>query len=137
VVPIVGLARIAQESEEFALQMQEAGAFAHGETLMYPFNRKTISGEFDFALSTSGVLPKDKATAAQEAISLLNVVGQFPEFDRRRGIEYAIKVGFPSVANPEEFILDQPAPMDPMGSAPGGAAAPGGNTGSLALGGAS
>lgn len=114
VVHLRGFARVMEDEKELQDLLTSRGAFIRREDVVYPFNRKDISGEFDMRMDVGSATPQTEESRIQKAMTMLQAFAPFPEINRSRLIEEALKAW--GIRDIDEFISATP----PMGAEPGG-----------------
>jgi hypothetical protein len=105
-----------------------------GDDLFVPYERRDITGEFDFAVEGGSTQPMNDTIRKQQAISLLNAVAPLvgTVIDPAALATHVLETGF-GIKDPSRFLIQQqPAPPQPppggdpaaAGGAPPGMAPP-------------
>jgi hypothetical protein len=97
-----------------------------GQMVWVPFTREDVEGEFDFEVEAGSTQPKNETFKRQQATQVMQTLQPFMGPPGQPGyinvpqlLSYVLREGF-GVKNPEKFIQDPMAMMDPamMGGMP-------------------
>ncbi len=106
---------------------QKAGAFMHGGDVVYPFNGKTVDGEFDYMFALGSDMPEDGQTRQAKLMQMAQMLLPFPEVNKSAIIELLVRE-FVGQRDITPFLAAVPSSQTGMPSQPGSSPQPGAQT---------
>lgn len=105
--------------EAIMAKMAEAGGFFTPDgDAMFPFDGRTIDGEFEFSIDVGPKLAEDAATRSQNALQMLQVLAPFQEVNKAELIRWALEKGW-DMKDATQFIsMQQPQMLPEQGGIP-------------------